>query len=67
MSNVGDLSKYRIAIVHDELTRRGGAERVFETMVSLLPHADVYALYAGHPTMTVGGRHHTGNRCKKVV
>lgn len=56
MSKSGDLSKYRIAIVHDELTRRGGAERVFETIVSLLPHADVYTLYAGHPHMTLNGR-----------
>ncbi len=59
MSEMGDLSKLRIALVHDELTRRGGAERVFEAMVRLLPHADVYALYAGHPSFTLNGQQHT--------
>jgi len=58
MSKTGDVSQYKIALVHDELTRRGGAERVFETMVRLLPHADLYALYAGQPRLTLDGRTH---------
>jgi glycosyltransferase involved in cell wall biosynthesis len=56
MSKSGDLSNYKIALVHDELTRRGGAERVFETMLRLLPNADVYTLYAGRPHITLDGR-----------
>lgn len=37
----------RIALVHDELIRRGGAEAVFEELTRMFPKADVYALYAG--------------------
>jgi glycosyltransferase involved in cell wall biosynthesis len=40
----GDL---KIAIVHDELTRRGGAEIVLEELLRLFPKADIYTLYAG--------------------
>src|SRR5688500_12282981 len=56
MSELGDISNLRVALVHDELTRRGGAERVFEEMVRLIPQADVYTLYAGTPRMTVNNR-----------
>jgi len=59
MSKMGDLSKLRIALVHDELVRRGGAERVFEAMVRLLPQADIYALYAGHPQFILDGQPHS--------
>lgn len=59
MSTSGDLSNYRVALVHDELTRRGGAERVFEEMVRLLPHARLHALYAGQPQMTINGYRHS--------
>lgn len=59
MSNAGDLGEYRIALVHDELTRRGGAERVYEEMVRLLPNADLYALYAGQPRVTINNRHYS--------
>lgn len=45
----------RIALVHDELIRRGGAEAVFEELVKLFPRADVYALYAGGHYLTVNG------------
>ncbi|MEX0650033.1 MAG: glycosyltransferase [Candidatus Andersenbacteria bacterium] len=45
----------RIALVHDELIRRGGAERVFEELIRLFPQSDVYALYSGNtPSITVG-------------
>lgn len=44
----------KVAIVHDELTRRGGAEMVLEELVRMYPQADVYALYAGNvPKMTI--------------
>lgn len=47
----------KVAIVHDELTRRGGAEGVTEELVRMYPSADIYALYAGNiPRMTVDGR-----------
>lgn len=47
----------QVAIVHDELVRRGGAERVLEELLRIYPNADVYALYAGNiPRMTVDGK-----------
>lgn len=52
----GDISEWRIALVHDELTRRGGAERVLEEIIDLLPQADVFALYAGEPHLIVNAR-----------
>lgn len=51
------LGGIKIALVHDELTRRGGAEVVLEELVRIFPQADVYALYAGpKPQMRVDGR-----------
>ncbi|MFH1353789.1 MAG: glycosyltransferase [bacterium] len=46
----------KVAIVHDELTRRGGAEVVLEELLRLFPKADVYALFAGRPLITVDGK-----------
>lgn len=46
----------RIALVHDELTRRGGAEAVLTELLRLYPAADLYALYAGRPSLTVDGK-----------
>ncbi|PIT97829.1 MAG: glycosyl transferase [Candidatus Andersenbacteria bacterium CG10_big_fil_rev_8_21_14_0_10_54_11] len=60
MSTLGDRSKAgphyepRIALVHDELTRRGGAEMVFEQLAALYPSADLYSLYAGTPLLRSG-------------
>src|SRR3989344_1139286 len=51
--SLGDL---KVALVHDELTRRGGAEIVLEELVRIFPQADLYALYAGEPKMIVDGR-----------
>jgi len=51
MSKTGDNTK--IAIVHDELTRRGGAEVVLEEIIRLYPDADIFTLYAGRPLITV--------------
>ncbi|MEK7556923.1 MAG: glycosyltransferase [Patescibacteria group bacterium] len=45
---------FRIALVHDELIRRGGAEVVFEELVRIFPHADIYTLYAGEPWLNLG-------------
>ena len=45
----------KIALVHDELIRRGGAEIVFEEMVKLFPKADVFALYSGGPELKLDG------------
>lgn len=55
MMSTGDI---RIALLHDELIRRGGAEIVFEELVRTFPKADVYALYAGRPRITVNGKTH---------
>lgn len=47
----------KIAIVHDELVRRGGAEGVLEELLRMYPDAEVYALYAGNiPRMSINGR-----------
>ena len=46
----------KIALIHDELIRRGGAEIVFETLAGMYPQADLYALYAGNkPYVTING------------
>lgn len=45
----------KIAIIHDELTRRGGAEVVLEELIRIYPNADVYSLYAGRPLLRVDG------------
>ena len=50
----------KVALVHDELTRRGGAEMVLEELLCMYPQADVYALYAGNtPKMTLNGKTYT--------
>lgn len=50
----------KVAIVHDELVRRGGAEGVLEELLRMYPDADVYALYAGNiPRMTIDARTYT--------
>ncbi|MEK7499380.1 MAG: glycosyltransferase, partial [Patescibacteria group bacterium] len=50
-------AKLKVAIVHDELIRRGGAEVVLEELLKIYPQADVFALYAGNvPKMTVDGK-----------
>ena len=53
MAKMGEL---KIALIHDELTRRGGAEIVFEEMIRTWPQADVYALYAGRPQAAIGDK-----------
>jgi len=55
MSENEDLQQLRVAIVHDELTRTGGAERTLEEMIRIFPHARIFALYAGRPQITVDG------------
>jgi glycosyltransferase involved in cell wall biosynthesis len=47
----------KVALVHDELVRRGGAEQVLEELIRMYPNADVYSLYAGNkPSLTVDGK-----------
>lgn len=53
MMPLGDL---KVALVHDELTRRGGAEIVLEELLRIFPQVDVYALYAGNPYFTFENR-----------
>lgn len=48
---------FKVALVHDEFVRRGGAEVVFEEMLRIWPQARVYGLYAGsRPALTVDGK-----------
>ncbi|MBI1833869.1 MAG: glycosyltransferase [Candidatus Andersenbacteria bacterium] len=52
--SLGDL---KVALVHDELVRRGGAERVLEELIRVFPRAHIYALYASNtPFITVDGK-----------
>ncbi|MEQ9485065.1 glycosyltransferase [Coleofasciculus sp. F4-SAH-05] len=47
----------KIALVHDYLTQRGGAERVFELLCQYFPEADVFtSLYDPEETIELGDR-----------
>ncbi|MBX2864170.1 MAG: glycosyltransferase [Leptolyngbyaceae cyanobacterium MAG.088] len=47
----------KIALVHDYLTQKGGAERVFELLCKRFPNADVYtSLYSPGDTIDIGDR-----------
>ncbi|GAA6619905.1 glycosyltransferase [Scytonema sp. NUACC26] len=47
----------KIALVHDYLTQKGGAERVFELLCKRYPEADVYtSLYDPKETIDLGDR-----------
>jgi glycosyltransferase involved in cell wall biosynthesis len=47
----------KIALVHDYLTQRGGAERVFELFCNYFPNADVFtSLYEPKKTISLGNR-----------
>ncbi|MCM0592685.1 MAG: glycosyltransferase [Gloeotrichia echinulata IR180] len=47
----------KIALVHDYLTQRGGAERVFELLCKRYPEADIFtSLYDAKKTIDVGER-----------
>ncbi|BAZ07641.1 glycosyltransferase [Calothrix sp. NIES-3974] len=47
----------KIALVHDYLTQRGGAERVFELLCKRYPDADIYtSLYDRDRTIDLGDR-----------
>lgn len=47
----------KVALVHDELVRRGGAEIVFEELIRIFPQAHVYVLYASDkPFVDVDGK-----------
>ncbi|NET08661.1 MAG: glycosyltransferase family 4 protein [Symploca sp. SIO2B6] len=47
----------KIALIHDYLTQKGGAERVFELLCQHFPNADIYtSLYNPQTTIDVGDR-----------
>jgi len=47
----------KIALVHDYLTQRGGAERVFELLCRHFPSADIFtSVYAPQQTIELGNR-----------
>ncbi|QYO68197.1 glycosyltransferase [Leptolyngbya sp. 7M] len=47
----------KVALVHDYLTQRGGAERVFELLCKRFPQADVFtSLYNPQATVDLGAR-----------
>jgi polysaccharide biosynthesis transport protein len=48
----------KVALVHDYLTQRGGAERVFELLCKCFPNADIFtSLYDAESTIDLGDRH----------
>ena len=47
----------KIALVHDYLTQRGGAERVFEMLCSYFPQGDIYtSVHYDENTVDINGR-----------
>ena len=47
----------KIALVHDYLTQRGGAERVFELLCKRYPDADIFtSLYDPQKSIDLGER-----------
>ena len=47
----------KIALVHDYLTQRGGAERVFELLCKQYPNADIFtSVYDRERTIDLGER-----------
>ena len=47
----------KVALVHDYLTQRGGAERVFKLLCSYFPNADIYtSVYSPKNTVDFEGR-----------
>lgn len=47
----------KVALIHDYLTQRGGAERVFQLLCSFFPQADIYSsVYDPKNTVDFGGR-----------
>lgn len=57
----------KVALVHDYLTQRGGAERVFEILCRHFPDADIYtSLYCPQNTIDVGDRTVQTTRLQRV-
>ena len=54
-----DFARLKVAVVHDWLTVYGGAERVLEQILAILPHAELFSLIDFVPTgqrAFLGGR-----------
>jgi len=57
----------KIALVHDYLTQRGGAERVFELLCRYFPDADVYtSIYNPEQTIDMGDRFVHTTKLQKI-
>lgn len=57
----------KIALVHDYLTQRGGAERVFELLCNYFPQADVFtSLYDPEQTIDLGDRKVNTTQLQKI-
>lgn len=57
----------KIALVHDYLTQRGGAERVFELLCNYLPGADIFtSLYDPHRTIDLGKRQVNTTKLQRI-
>ncbi len=53
MSKVTDLSKLKVALVHDYLRDYGGAERVLEALHDIFPDAPVYVAFVDRREVTL--------------
>ena len=52
-----NFSCMKVALIHDYLTQRGGAERVFELLCNYFPDADIFtSLYDPQQTINLGKR-----------
>lgn len=57
----------KIALIHDYLTQKGGAERVFELLCKRFPDADIYtSLYNPKASIDVGRRSVNTTRLQKI-
>ena len=55
--SLGEGAAMKIALVHDYLTQRGGAERVFELLCRRFPEADIFtSLYDPQGTIDLRDR-----------
>jgi glycosyltransferase involved in cell wall biosynthesis len=55
--SLGEGAVMKVALVHDYLTQRGGAERVFELLCRRFPEADIFtSIYDPHETIDLRDR-----------
>ena len=56
MSKMIDLKNLRVAIVAEELTQLGGAERVLDCLIDIFPNSPIYTIV--WDDKKTGGKYH---------